>query len=213
MHLIQLTACKGIPVRITLSPPTPHSSAQSHLTLPCPLLSTHLHQLAPSLKMDSVAYSPFVGSLSWLLANKGVAAANDLGGQMRTCVCMCVCLFVLSLCLCRHPWWHTAPCWCARAAQVTTLYVDTTAYYMHLTSPHGWTLLPGINHVDLWQLNPVEVIHGAASVTFHSGTQLGPSAQCAHSWLWWDTYSCITYTYMYVQYSKSNNEHRCTHDV
>eukprot|EP00064_Thunnus_orientalis_P010555 superscaffoldBa00001443_g10581 len=34
----------------------------------------------------------------------------------------------------------------------------------------------GINHGDLWQANPAEVIHGAAFMTFHSGTQLGPLA-------------------------------------
>lgn len=77
-----------------------------------------------------------------------------------------------------------APCLCVLAAQAGTgecVYV--AEYYMHLTSSHGWPLLLGINHEDLWQANPAEVIHGAAFVTFHSGTQLGPLARCAHSFL------------------------------
>lgn len=80
-----------------------------------------------------------------------------------------------------------APCLCVLAVQAGTgkytVRVDSTAYYMHLTSSHGWSLLLGINHEDLWQANPAEVIHGTAFMTFRSGTQLGPLARRAHSFL------------------------------
>lgn len=89
------------------------------------------------------------------------------------CISMYVCLYV-------------ALCLCVLAAQAGTgEYSECVlaAYCMHLTSSHGWSLLPRINHGDLWQANPAEVIHGAAFMTFHSGTQLGPLAQCPHSLL------------------------------
>lgn len=73
-----------------------------------------------------------------------------------------------------------ASCLCVLAAQAGTgeytVCVYSAAYYMHLTSSLGWSFLLGINHGDLWQANPAEVIHGAAFMTFHSGTQLGPLA-------------------------------------
>lgn len=80
-----------------------------------------------------------------------------------------------------------APCLCVLAVQAGmgkyTVCVDSTAYYTLLTSSHGWSPLLGINHEDLWQAHPADMIHGAAFVTFHPGTQLGPLAQRAHSFL------------------------------
>lgn len=64
-----------------------------------------------------------------------------------------------------------------------TICVHSGEYHMHLTSSRGRSLLVGINHDYLWQASPAEVIHGAADMTFHSGTQLSPLAWCAHSFL------------------------------
>lgn len=156
---------------------------------PCPLylLSTHLNQLAPPYapKDGWLCLSAFCWQFVLVISKQGDScAANDLGGKNDICVYSSVCLCVRAD---RHALGHVAPCLCVLAARAGTgensVCVYSTAYYMQLTSSHGWSLLPGINHGDLWQANPAEVIHGAAFMTFHSGTQLGPLAQCAHSFL------------------------------
>lgn len=106
------------------------------------------------------------------------ALLMTLEPHLCVCVCVCVRLYVCTcVCAVRHSCGLVASRPCAQAdTSEYVVCVYWAAYCMHLTSSHGWSLLLGINHGHLWQANPAEVIHGAAFMTFHSGTQLGPLA-------------------------------------
>lgn len=126
-------------------------------------------------KMDSFAYRPFVASLSWLKKNnqtkknKGIAMLlmTLIGGWKLEVMWVvgvvwkafaCICLYACAQARYGVLKAHMAQCWCALTAcagtSEHTACEDPAAYYMHLTSSHGWSLLPGINHGDLRRANP-----------------------------------------------------------
>lgn len=68
--------------------------------------------------------------------------------------------------------------WCTPGMYGCILYAcDLLSWLVFLDGDKSWGSVAGY---------PTEVIHGAAFMTFHSGTQLGPLAQCPHSLLWHD---------------------------
>lgn len=107
---------------------------------------------------------------SWFQENKGITTTNDLEVENN----ISLCISIISLCI--YVFGETWLYLCVIVVNAGTAEQDSAEYLMHLTSPHGWSLLLGINHGDLWQASRTVVIHGTAFMTFHSGTQLSPLA-------------------------------------
>jgi len=90
---------------------------------------------------------------------------------------MCVCRWlVLCTKTCLHADMQLYLCLCVMAGQPGTGEQNMCGFWIP-DAPDllSWLVfLLGINHEDLRQTDPTQVIHGAAFMTFHSGTQLGP---------------------------------------
>lgn len=127
--------------------------------------------------MDNVAYEVLffffaVFRFSWFQENKGITTTNDL--EVENNISPCISIISLCIYVFGETWLYL--CKCVIVVNAGTAEQDSAEYLMHLTSPHGWSLLLGINHGDLWQASRTVVIHGTAFMTFHSGTQLSPLA-------------------------------------